>query len=517
MNVQLQKIAETHTIHMLVSAEDRDDTLVAWLLSVPLPDADAKRLVQWLKREADAFWYRDPHRTLDYGGMIVGIGEARGDPCQVALGMMTQGDALRLLNRAANSWDKLEQAGDLFLSVQDTFGWARTRIGRLGLATELGAVETALNDAQRARDIFVAHEDRDMLLRVDLNTAVVYDLIGDHAQALARYQQALEAAIALGDKGERYLSILYTNMGYACNFLGDFRSALDYYGKAKTYMLAHGETSGIVNIDLALAYIALGQGRYGNALVLLHGVIERAAEQFPKETTLARREMVECYLPLNQFLKARDLAIVVLRDYERTGASHDRARTLLLLAEAEAHLNRLEDASSALDEAERIFASLGATSWEATARLRRGQLALRQNDFDRAAGDAREAARIFAAGQRPVYQAEALLLQAQVELINARPEQTIEVAKHALALVHSRVPLLIYGANLLLGQAALLLGDGRSARRYFQNAVSEVERAQQELTITFRSGFVENRTEALRALIGLYYARRSNYRCIRST
>ena len=504
MNAQLQKIVETRTIHALVSAESRDKTLVAWLLAIPLPDADAERLVQWLKQQADASWYRDPHRTLEYGDMIVRIGKARNDAHQVALGMMTQGDALRFLNRAADAWDKLEQAGDMFLSVQDTFGWARTRIGRLGLSTELGMVDAALSDADHAREIFASQANRDMLLRLDLNTAVVYDLIGDHAQALTRYQQALDAAIALGSKGERYLSILYTNMGYASNFLGDFRNALVYYDKAKAQMQAHGEIRGIVNLDLALAYIALGQGRYKRALVLLHAVIERAAEQFPKETALARREMVECYLPLNQFLKARDLALEVIRDYERAGAAHDRARTLLLLAEAEAHLNQLEAASTALDEAERIFASLGADPWKAAARLRRGQIALRQGELDRAIADAQEAERIFAAGQRPVYQAEALLLQAQVELARAQPQAAMKSVKRAQSYVHRDVPSLTYMANLLLGQATLALGDTTVARRHFRNAVTEVERAQQQLTITFRSAFVENRIDALHGLIGLY-------------
>lgn len=504
MNAQTPTVEERHMLLSLLSAEERDDALIARLLSIPLPHSDAEHLVHWLKQQADTYWYRDPHRTFDYGDMIVQIGAARGDARQMALGMMTQGDALRMLNRAAEAWSKLEQAGELFLSVQDTFGWARTRIGRLGLSTELGAVEAALRDAEQAREIFAAHDDREMLLRLDLNTAVVYDLIGAHAQALERYQLALDAAILLGEKGERYLAILYTNMGYACNFLGDFNSALNYYNKAKTQMLARSEMGGVINIDLALAYIALGQGRYQHALSLLHEVIERAGAQFPKETALARREMVECYLPLNQFQKARDLALEVVEDYERAGASHDRGRTLLLLAEAEARLNRFDAASAALDEAERIFALLGAKPWEATAVLRRGQLALLQGNLNRAMEDACYAAQTFEAAQRPVYQAEALLLQAQTELAKADPASCMTTARQALSLVRRRVPPLNYSANLLLGQAAETMGDLHTARRRYQRAVAEVERAQQQLTITFRSGFVENRADALHALIGLH-------------
>lgn len=506
MNLSAPFVLNDRTLRSLLSAEERDDPLIAQVLSVPLPAADADALIQWLKQEADAAWYRDPRRTLDYGGFIEQIGAARGDTRQMALGLMTQGDALRFLHRVTEAWAKLEQAGSAFLSAGDQFGWARTRIGRLGLSTELGFVEIALRDAEAARNIFTAHGDQEMTLRLDLNTAVVYDLMGDHAQALARYEAALAVALTLGERGQRYLPILHTNMGYAANFLGDLRRALAYYGQAKTYMLAAGETSGIINIDLALAYVALGQGRYQRALKLLHDVIERAEGHFPKETALARREMIECYLPLNQFHKARELAYQVSADYERAGAEHDRARTLLLLAEAEAHLGHLDAAVAALDAAEQSFIAMGAAPWASTARLRRAQIALRQGEVDQALRDAQTAAATFAASQRPFYQAQALLAQAQAELDQGDPIAARISARRALALIRQSAPPLRYSAHLLLGQAALALADVRTARRHLQIAVAQVERAQQQLTITFRSAFLENRTAALQALIRLYLA-----------
>lgn len=501
---QVLPIIEESTVRSLLSAEERDEALIAQLLSVPLPAADANVLVHWLKQEADAAWYRDPRRTLDYGQFIEQIGTARNDARQIALGLMTQGDALRFLNRAADAWAKLDQAGSTFLSAGDQFGWARTRIGCLGLSTELGFVEIALRDAQEARTIFSAHGDQEMMLRLDLNTAVVHDLLGDHAQALARYEAALAVAQTLGERGERYLPILYTNMGYAANFLGDLRRALDYYSQAKTYMVARSETSGIINIDLALAYIALGQGHYQRALTLLHDVVERAEGQYPKETALARREMIECYLALNQFRTARDFALQVSAAYEHAGADHDRARTLLLLAEAEANLGQLGAASEALDDAERIFTGMNAAPWASTAQLRRAQIAVQQGDLDRALSDAQSAATTFAASQRPFYQAQALLAQAQAELKQGDPHKSQMTARRVLALVRQSTPALRYSAQLVLGQAALALGKTRAARRHLQSAVAQIERAQQQLTITFRSAFLDNRVEALHALIGLY-------------
>lgn len=505
MTTLAERPTEDRTFMHLVLRDDIELPHIRDLLIAPLPDSDAECWVRWLKQQADAAWYQDPHRSLKYAELIIAIGTARSDLRQIALGTMTKGDAFRLLNRAREAWSLLDDAGRLFLEAGDNFGWARTRIGRLGMCSEIGAVAEALNDGARAREIFAQHNDHNMLLRLDLNTAVVHDLTGDHAQALQRYQEALAAAQALGQAGEAYLPILYTNMGYASNFLGDYRSALTYYQQAERLMLARGEISGIVNIQLALAYVALAQGRYRRALGLLHEVVDRAADQLPKEAALARREMVECYLQLNQFEQAHALAQRVIEDYRQAGADHDLGRTLLLFADACAALVHDENARTAIDEAAAIFAGIDARPWEAHAHLRRGQIALRQQAWDQARRAAQTAASIFEQADRRVDLAEALLLQAQVAYNVGEWQTASDAAMRALRLVdRQQTPYLCYRLNLLLGRAAREQGMTTRARRRFEIAVAIVERVQRHLTITLRADFLQTRGDALRELIGLH-------------
>ena len=65
---------------------------------------------------------------------IARIGQAHGDPNQLALGMMARGDALKFLGHFQEAWDALEEAGRLFQSTGNELGWARTRIGPLFIA-----------------------------------------------------------------------------------------------------------------------------------------------------------------------------------------------------------------------------------------------------------------------------------------------------------------------------------------------------------------------------------------------
>ena len=123
-------------------------------LVAPLDDASAAEVVDHLKQEADRHWTINANRSLEIAELIVAIGQARGDRCQIALGTMARGDALKLLGRTGEAWQTLARAGELFIACGDEVGWARTRIGRLLICVDLGHVDDALADADRARDIF---------------------------------------------------------------------------------------------------------------------------------------------------------------------------------------------------------------------------------------------------------------------------------------------------------------------------------------------------------------------------
>src|SRR5690349_15618411 len=164
-----------------------EDQVPQQLLSTPLSDEVANTIVERLKNEADRYWYIDYHRSLAFADRIIMIGERRGDIRQTALGLMARGDALKFSGQAAPAWEALNEAGKLFQSVGDEVGWARTCIGLVYLSPMLNYVSDALADVERARTIFSDHSEHEKLLRLDLNTAAVYVLLGDQFQALRLY------------------------------------------------------------------------------------------------------------------------------------------------------------------------------------------------------------------------------------------------------------------------------------------------------------------------------------------
>jgi CHAT domain-containing protein len=141
----------------------------------------------------------------------------------------------------------------------------------------------------------------------------------------------------------------------------------------------------------------------------------------------------------------------------------------------------------------------------ATARLRRGRIALKQGDIGTAHQLALLAAGFFEENDQRVNGALANLLQGQAQLALGNLGQAGEAAARAFQVAQRfNVPSLRYASHLLLGQILEAGGETMRAARRYQAAAATIERVQRGLTITLRPGFLEDKGEASRKLIALY-------------
>jgi len=481
------------------------DEIPSDLLLTPLPDSIANDVVEHLKDEADRYWSIDPNYSLKYADRIVAIGRTRNDKSQIALGLMARGDALKYLENLQEAWEMLEKSGNIYQETGNEVGWARTRIGRLFLGPDLNRVAEALADVERARAIFQNWGEQEKLVRLEINTAYIYTLLGEQRQALQLYQSALAVAEKLGPVGEQHLGLLYMNIGYVYESFGDYPLALRYYENARSYYLARKETRNLINVERNIACIALEQGHYRSALNRLNSLLAEGMDQFPRDEAVIKESLAECYLNLNRYREARDLSQQVLSDYRSFKDSYSSARELLHLASAEVELGNFTRAESALDEAASIFTSLGSTTWGMIAHLWHGQVAFKQGNHELAWKEAHTAADCFEGEGQQVNYANACLLIGEVALTRGDLYSAGLRATHALRVAQQySVPSIRYASHLLLGRIAKVTDLPLRAIRHFRAATATIDRVQRGLTITLRSGFLEDKGDAWRELIGLY-------------
>jgi CHAT domain-containing protein len=482
-----------------------EDEVPPEIISTPLTDALAEQTVGLLKQEADRYIGIDPHRSLEFADRIIAIGQARGDTRQWALGLMTRGDALRFFGKTSEAWEALDLAGQLFRKAGDEVGWARTRIGRLYLSMMLNRISEGLLEAEQARKIFIRYGEREKLLRVEIQTAYVENHLGEQTKALQRFQSALAIADELGDHGRPFRGILFTNIGSTLEGLGDLRQAREYYERAGAFFTEQGETLHLAIVEANLGHIDQANGNYRQALRYLTSSIERASGHSDLETTKIKWHLYECYLGLNRIVEARELARQIVEDYRHLQDAFELARALLQLATIEAELTNFDAAHVALDEAEKIFTSLDADTWIAKIWLHRGRIALKQDDAATAYDRAREAAAVFKSAGQEVNLGMAALLEGQASVGLGDFPAAREAGKIALHIAQQHnFASLRHSAYLLLGQVYEAHKAIPRALRYYEAAVATTERIQRALTITLRPGFLEDKTDAWRALIRLH-------------
>jgi CHAT domain-containing protein len=474
------------------------------LLTTPLPDESAAEVIARLRQEFDRYWYIDPNWSLKYAERIIAIGTARNDAAEIAHGMMAKSDCLAALGSMEEAWDLYDQAGTMFQAAGDEVGWGRTRVGRLYLGPKLNRIPITLAEAEKARAIFTRYGESDRLLRLNWQTALIHNYLGEQHRALELFGVALAVAKSLGEAGQSHIGPLYESIGLTYKALGDFHQALMYYEWARELAVAQHQILSIARIEADIAEIAHAQGQYSRALTLLHGSLERVSVEAPFEAAMIKYHMVECLLALNRYAEARDLARQVVQDCRTFKDAYELSCTLLLLATAEAALGNFDPAYSALVEAESIFTSLNATTWLATTRLWRGRMALKKGDAESARQEAIAAEAVFSMDRQQVHGATATLLRGQALFLLGNLEQAAEAANNALVVAQSyNVPSLRYAAHLVLGQIAEARHHDLRATRYYKAATSTIERVQRGLTITLRPGFLEDKGEAIRALIAL--------------
>ena len=493
---------------MTPSANERLEKLAAVIHKNPqrlrdaLDSLNPDDLVQAFKRQVDHHWWIDPTVSVEYADLIVQTGQLTGDSRRIALGKMAKGDSKKLLGQSADAWHLLDEAGALFLEADDKHGWARTCIGRLALAAQMNRLQTALESADAAEAVFREQDDWHMLVRLFLNRAMLYDHSGDHQQSLAYTRQAEAAALQLGDAGEMYFGGVYMNMGIAQTWLGDLPAAREAYIKVFDHYQSRGEPGATAIAQVNLAYVERLEGNYREALRLLHAAQPHLQERLEYAHSLV--DMTQCYLSLNRYEEALDIARKTVTLCAESDLHHEEARTRCYEATALVYLNQPDNALETLARAEDFYRSTDAAGWQGIVHLQRSRIALQMHDYELACTESQQAVTCFQQSQRRINETEARIQRSNALLHNGNFDDARQVAERSLAAADEQYLLdATYLARTILGKIAEHQQQPDAARQHYRAALDIIDTMQRNLTMTLRTDYMADKNEATTALIRL--------------
>jgi CHAT domain-containing protein/predicted negative regulator of RcsB-dependent stress response len=472
-----------------------------------LPYNVALVMASRLKALVDAYRWRDDKQAATYARAIITMGKIREDNSLIALGLMALGDTLAVsTDRLQEAWDLLKQAAEFFLEDGNMVGWARTCTGRVGICIELERIEEALKEATLAQEIFHRYEKHDLFIRLSINLMRVFNDLGRYSETIAVSKVAIPMALSLKEAGEQHLGLLYNNVGNAFLYQGEFHQAALHFEQAKSVQQKLNNAKGLAIVSLNMAYVEQAMGQYHRALRILHEVLGSYENIESVRVVRVKTDMVECYLQLNRVIEANELSQEIIQDLGRLSKTYpsDLAHALRFQAVAEARLERFQSASDKLRQASDLFALINAQTWVAFVSLLQGRIALQQGEFGEALRIASEVSTFFRERQQQVNLARAMLLEATSLFALGDNTHSLTIARQVLQTVRRlHLPRLHYNTHLLLGQIQEARGFTQRCKRHYYAAIATIQRLQASLTITLRPDFLEDKDEAIHALVRL--------------
>jgi len=466
-----------------------------------------------------------PFVSLKLAELLIFFGEYVQHTSSHALGLKAKGDVLRYIGHHQAAMECLDAAGEEFLRLGDESNWARSRISWILACAWLGRVEEALQQATRARDVFLRHGEDYWACIIDHNTAVIYRQIGRYQDAFKLYERMLAIYPTLTDQSEIFIkrSIAMAEVNQAINlaWLGRFEEAYRLEQQAQASFIALGETTHIINSEIDLADFDYTQGYYGSALRRYYQARDNLVQNNIDDPILLgilKLWMANCLVKLNRAQEASQLANEAVEVHRQLGTSLQASDALREYATTLVASGRLKEALAALDEAWTLFNNSGFDYQVAVTKLQQAELLLQIGSAGEAYNQAQLIRRYFDAQdlvarsiRASLVMVGALIENAQQAGVSQEKEQQTMLLQEAVVLCKQTVLQArqhnlqeeVYKSHYLLGRVFALQGNLTKAASHYGAAIAQIERILDDLLYDLSPSFLRTAWTVYEDMIAL--------------
>ncbi len=486
--------------------------------------SDHAAIGELLAEEALRLLY-SPFVSLKLAELLIFYGECTSHLSSHALGLKAKGDALMLIGHHQAAIKSLDAAGEEFLRLGDEGNWARSRISWIMSAAWLGNVEEALQQATRARDVFLQLGEPYWACVIDHNTALIYDYVGRYEEAIKLYESIRAIYTTLGDQNDlsikRSIALAEMNQAFDLASVGNFELAYRLQQQAQAGFIALGETELTSSVEADLADLDYTQGYYGSALrryyQALDGLLQNNLDT-PMLLAEIKVRTANCLVKLNRAQEACFLASEAVEISRKSGISLNIGNALREYATTLVASSRLKEALVVLDEAWTLLNRGGFDPLAFATKYQQAEILLKLVSFTAAYDQARLAREYFEAKglvarsvRASLVMAGAFIENAQQAGVNGDKEQqsthlqeAISLCKEISSQAHQyHLQEEVYRSYYFLGQIFALQEDFTKAARYYGAAIAQIERILNDLVYDLSPSFLQSTWAVYEDMIAL--------------
>jgi CHAT domain-containing protein len=453
-----------------------------------------------------------PFISLKLAELLIFFGEYVQHTSSHALGLKARGDALVQIGHFQAAMESLSSAGAEFLLLGDEGNWARSRISWITACASLGRVEEALQEATRAREMFLRNNENYWACVIDHNIAWIYEGIGRYQDALKLYEDMRAIYPTLTDQSEisikRSIALAEGNQAINLVRLCDFEQAHKLFQQALANLITLDEKDLIISAEIDLADLDFIQGYYGSALRRYYQVRDKML-QYNDDNPLYLAELkfriANCLIKLNRALEAGLLASEAVEIYRSAGTSLSTGNALREYASTLVASSRSKEALLALDEAWVLLSRGGFEPHAFATKLQQAELLLEMGSALIAYDQACQAREYFQSKGLVARSVRASLIMAGALIENVRQVglnlekdqqfrhlQDAKMLSRQAALQARQYHLQeeVYKSHYLLGRIFALEDNSTKAVRHFGAAISQIERILDDLVYDLSPSFL---------------------------
>ncbi|MBV9614633.1 MAG: CHAT domain-containing protein, partial [Ktedonobacteraceae bacterium] len=390
----------------------------------------------------------------------------------------------------------------------------------------LGYTERALQIAGQARNVLLKHNELYKACLIDHNTAVIYSQAGQYGKALELYERLLTVYPTLKQQNEvaikHSLANVEVNKARNLSWLGDLEQAYSLLLSAQEKLIALGQSTSVVSVEMELAALDYIQGYYGSALRRYYHarnrLLHESVDAPPDMLAAIMLEMATCLVKLSRHKEAYQLAREAVEAHQRLGISLTTGYALREYATILVAAGRVEEALERFDEAYALFAQGHFDHHAATTKLQKAELLLSMGEIAEAYEQARTMKEYFDAQnliprslRACLVMAEALIATGQRLESGREKEQQAIIVQQATELCHmvtkrarqQKLQEEVYRSQQLLGNLALLNGNPERAARHYKVAIHSIERILNGLVYDLGPAFLHTTWNVYEDMIAL--------------
>ena len=462
-----------------------------------------------------------PLVSLKLAELLIFFGKYTNHKHSHALGLKAKGDAFFQIGHYQAAMEILDIAGEEFLRLGKEDDWARSRISWILSCGYSDNVERALQEAERARNVFRRLNEPFWECVLDNNVAVIYYYAGRYIDAINIYERMRTTYSMLTtqdpDMINRHIALAEMNEALCLSCLGNFERAYLLYKQAQARFSELKELDLLIASEVNLAELDYVQGYYGSALQLYYRAHDNVVKHnidnpiLLEEIKLWR---VDCLIKLHRAQEASIIASEVVEEERRIGVS---INLLFALREYSTVLMMLNDTKRALltlKEAMKVCEKLGLSQQGMALALQEAELLLSTGSIFEAYAKADilkkyfDSRNISASSTRATFVMVGALLK-QIELDydghGILLEEGITLCKGIIEQAHqANLQEVTYKTYYLLGRLERIYGDSPKAIRYYRASIAQIERILDDLHYDLSPAFLHETWMVYADTISLY-------------